>query len=346
MRKKGLVLVIALLAASAIGVGAVYVYDAARSDVIAKGVTVNGVSVGGLRASEARVVLRRVLLDPLKRPVVVRHGERRFKLTARRARIAVDVDGSVDRALDASREGGMFTRVWRGATGERVEQDVAARVTYSKKAVRRLVGRVAEDLYVKPRDATVDISTGAIERTPAREGRRVRTAALRRAVTRKLLATSGSRKVRAKTAPVAPEVTDAKVADRYPAIIFVNRSTFTLTLYKNLELAKTYRIAVGQAGLDTPAGLYHIQNKAVNPSWYVPKSAWAGDLGGEIIPPDDPRNPIEARWMGIFDGAGIHGTTAIQSIGTAASHGCVRMTIPDVIELYDQVPVDSPVYIA
>jgi lipoprotein-anchoring transpeptidase ErfK/SrfK len=77
----------------------------------------------------------------------------------------------------------------------------------------------------------------------------------------------------------------------------------------------------------------------------VPDSDWAGDLAGEVIPPDDPRNPIEARWMAIYNGAGIHGTTAINSLGTAASHGCVRMAIPDVIELYDQVPVASPVYI-
>ena len=50
--------------------------------------------------------------------------------------------------------------------------------------------------------------------------------------------------------------------------------------------------------------------------------------------------------MGIYDGAGIHGTTAESSIGTAASHGCIRMRIPDVIDLYDRVPVESPVFIS
>ena len=140
--------------------------------------------------------------------------------------------------------------------------------------------------------------------------------------------------------------TSEQIAAKYPAILIVSRSSFKLQLYRNLKLEKTYDIAVGQAGMDTPAGLYTIQNKAENPSWHVPDSDWAGDLAGQVIPPDDPRNPIEARWMGIFDGAGIHGTTAVDSIGSAASHGCVRMTIPDVVELYDQVPVDAPVYIA
>ena len=79
----------------------------------------------------------------------------------------------------------------------------------------------------------------------------------------------------------------------------------------------------------------------------MPNSDWAGAAGpGKVIPGGAPENPLKARWMGIFDGAGIHGTDAISSIGTAASHGCVRMRIPDVIELYDQVPVGAPVYIA
>jgi lipoprotein-anchoring transpeptidase ErfK/SrfK len=98
--------------------------------------------------------------------------------------------------------------------------------------------------------------------------------------------------------------------------------------------------------MDTPAGLYNIQNKAENPAWHVPQSDWAGKLAGQVIAPDDPRNPIKARWMGIYDGAGIHGTTAEGSIGTAASHGCIRMRIPDVIDLYDRVETGAPVYIA
>ena len=110
----------------------------------------------------------------------------------------------------------------------------------------------------------------------------------------------------------------------------VDRDTFKLTLYKNLKKAKTYGIAVGQVGLDTPAGLYTIQNKAENPAWHVPNSAWAGDLAGKVIPGDDPTNPIKARWMGIYDGVGVHGTSDDASIGSRASHGCICMHVPDV----------------
>ncbi|HEU4703932.1 MAG TPA: L,D-transpeptidase, partial [Conexibacter sp.] len=65
----------------------------------------------------------------------------------------------------------------------------------------------------------------------------------------------------------------------------------------------------------------------------------------KAIPPG-PSNPLKARWMGIYAGAGIHGTDSISSLGSAASHGCVRMAVPDVIELYDETPVGTPVYIA
>jgi lipoprotein-anchoring transpeptidase ErfK/SrfK len=144
---------------------------------------------------------------------------------------------------------------------------------------------------------------------------------------------------------VQPQVTTAKVAKKYPYVVTVDRPHYRLRLFKSLKLEKTYKIAVGQAGLETPAGLYHVQNKAVNPSWHVPNSAWAGELAGKVIPPG-PDNPIKARWLGIFDGAGIHGTDQTYSLGSAASHGCIRMAIPDVIELYDQVPVGAPIYIA
>ena len=74
---------------------------------------------------------------------------------------------------------------------------------------------------------------------------------------------------------------------------------------------------------------------------------WAGSLAGTYVPPG-PSNPIKARWLGIIDGAGIHGIDPSEygSIGTAGSHGCVRMRIPDVIDLYPRVPVGAPIYIA
>jgi lipoprotein-anchoring transpeptidase ErfK/SrfK len=99
-------------------------------------------------------------------------------------------------------------------------------------------------------------------------------------------------------------------------------------------------------GLETPAGMYHIQWEQVNPPWYVPKKAWAGSLAGTVVPPG-PADPLKARFMSFDGGAGIHGIdpSEYSSIGHDASHGCVRMRIPDVIDLYSHSPVGTPVYI-
>jgi lipoprotein-anchoring transpeptidase ErfK/SrfK len=136
------------------------------------------------------------------------------------------------------------------------------------------------------------------------------------------------------------------VASKYPAYIVVDRSSFRLMYYSHLKLAKTYEIAVGMQGLETPPGLYHIQWKQVDPPWYVPKKAWAGSLAGTVVPPG-PADPLKARFMSFDGGAGIHGIdpSEYSSIGHDASHGCVRMRIPDVIDLYAKTPVGTPVYI-
>ena len=151
--------------------------------------------------------------------------------------------------------------------------------------------------------------------------------------------------MRGRVKVVQPKVTTADLADKYPQVVTVDRAGFKLRLFKDLKLAKTYKIAVGQVGLETPAGVYHVQNKATDPAWHVPNSDWAGDLAGKVIPGGVPENPLKSRWLGIYAGAGIHGTDAISSLGTAASHGCIRMAVPDVQELYDEVPVQTPVYI-
>jgi lipoprotein-anchoring transpeptidase ErfK/SrfK len=144
---------------------------------------------------------------------------------------------------------------------------------------------------------------------------------------------------------VQPKVTTEHLADKYPQVVTVDRANFRLRLFKDLKLAKTYKIAVGQIGLETPAGVYHVQNKAVDPAWHVPNRDWAGDLAGKVIPGGVPENPLKSRWLGIYDGAGIHGTAEESSLGTAASHGCIRMAVKDVEELYEEVPVQTPVYI-
>jgi lipoprotein-anchoring transpeptidase ErfK/SrfK len=229
-------------------------------------------------------------------------------------------------------------------TGGDLVKRIPADVTYSQPAINRFVRHVAHAVDREARDATVEPSADSLEVVAAKNGRKLRDHMLTGQLEAAVLNADADHTIAAHTHYTKPEVTTKEVASAYPSYLTLDRSTFTLRLWKHLKLAKTYTVAVGQEGLETPEGLYAIQEKEENPTWHVPESSWAGSLAGQDIPPG-PSNPIKARWMGIFEGAGIHGTEETWSLGSAASHGCVRMSIPDVEELYDQVEVGTPIYI-
>jgi lipoprotein-anchoring transpeptidase ErfK/SrfK len=344
MTHKSFILIAAFVFLLIAGAVAAYAYDSSREDLIADGVTIAGRDVGGMRDSEARDLVRRELAAALEQPVIVRRGGRRFRLSAADAQVRADVGGMVDEALDASRDGNVLTRVYRDLTGGREAVRVPPQVTYSERAVARLVARVRKGLDRPAQDARVDFPS--LNQVKEKKGLAVKTRVLRQRIERALAVPGTGRRFRAPARVLQPKVTQAELADRYPSVLVVERNAFQLKFYKRLKLQRSYTIAVGALGFDTPAGLYHIQNKAVNPAWSVPNKAWAGSLAGTVVPGGTPQNPLKARWLGIYDGAGIHGTDQVGSLGTAASHGCVRMSIPDVIELYDQVSVGAPIYIA
>lgn len=127
----------------------------------------------------------------------------------------------------------------------------------------------------------------------------------------------------------------------------------------DFKVKREYPIAIGfydgpggQPDYRTPPGRYVVEAKAKDPDWTLPDSPWvAEELRGTTIPGGDPRNPIVARWLRLahekdgYTGVGIHGTAARDSIGTPASHGCIRMLEEDVIDLYGRVPKGTPVVI-
>jgi lipoprotein-anchoring transpeptidase ErfK/SrfK len=344
MRNTWLILLAVLLLALVGGAVAAYAYDSSREDVIAEGVTVAGVDVGGMKADEARRAVARSLDEPLSQPISVARAGRRFNLSAEDAGVRADVDGMVDEALAESRDGNIFTRVTRDLGGGEENVRVTAEITYDQEAVARLVKRVKKQMNRPAKDA--EVLFPSFERVESKRGLKVRAAELQQRIDASLAVTDGDRRIRIPAKRIQPKVTTAELEEKYPIVLVADRNAFQLHLYEGLELTRSYTVAVGAVGFDTPAGMYHIQNKAVNPAWSVPESDWAGSLAGTVVPGGVPENPLKARWLGIYDGAGIHGTDVTSSLGTAASHGCIRMSIPEVIELYDKVPVGAPIYIA
>ena len=127
-------------------------------------------------------------------------------------------------------------------------------------------------------------------------------------------------------------------------VIVIKRDSKTLLFFNGTSLKRTFRIATGQASYPTPIGNFEIVNMQRNPWWYPPAgSDWAADASP--IPPGA-GNPLGTRWMGISSPyVGIHGTPDAASIGYSASHGCIRMLIPQVEWLFERVDVGTPVFI-
>lgn len=107
-----------------------------------------------------------------------------------------------------------------------------------------------------------------------------------------------------------------------------------LVLVEDGKVKKVFDIAVGKASTPSPTGTFHIASHVKNPTWFGPK----------VVVPPGKNNPLGTRWMGLgYKGYGIHGTNAPKSIGKAASHGCIRMRVPDVEELFGMVEVGDEV---
>jgi lipoprotein-anchoring transpeptidase ErfK/SrfK len=324
----------------------VFLFDHSRRDVIANGVRIDGIAVGGLHQAAAERKLEQDLVTHLKGPVTIHSGTHTWTINGSATGLQVDVKNMVQQAVDASREGSIVTRTWRSVTGGNVNRNIALVATYSHGAVRNLTAKVRSAVNRPPRNATVEPTASGLKTVAAQTGLTVENRKLGGRIEAALLAPAGSRAVGVPTRKVDPAVTTKQLASHYPAYIVVDRNTFRLRFYDHLKLSKTYEIAVGMEGLETPAGLHHIEWEQVDPPWYVPKKAWAGALAGTVVPPG-PGDPLKARFMSFEGGAGIHGIdpSEYSSIGHDASHGCVRMRIPDVIGLYAKSPVGTPVYI-
>lgn len=346
MRKALVISLLALAVLAGSGFAALHQYDASRSGEIVAGTTVGGVDVGGMSEEEARAAVRAEIAQRLQQPLTLIYRERPFVLDPELVDVRTNVDEVVGTAVAESREGSFLQRAFRDLTGQDDGAGYDLDVKYSAAAVARVVTGIRRELDRSARNASVSASFSGVHLTPAHTGVTVQTQALREDIVQSLVSADASRRLSVPARILTPKVTTKELADRYSHFIAISRNRRELRLFVNRKLAKTYRVGIGALGFETPSGIYEIESKAANPAWYVPDKAWAGDLAGKVIKGNDPDNPIKARWMGFWDGAGIHGTADEASIGTAASHGCIRMTVRDVIDLYDRVPLHTPLSIA
>jgi hypothetical protein len=290
--------------------------------VVPAGVTVAGVDLSGMTAAEATAALQIFAAQPL-----------RLKLGA----------GSL--SVPASRLGGRARVGWAVAAALAAPAGTALglQVTVTDWRLRLWIKRRAK-LFDRDAVSTRARLVNLVPRlTPARPGR----ALLRRLTRARLLAAIRNHRRDLVILPVKtirPVVTPARFG---PAVV-IRRGSKRLTLYRGfgpgpMRVVARFPVATGMAAYPTPLGSFRIVTKQRNPWWYPPPAGWAA--GAKPIPPG-PGNPLGTRWMGLNVGAvGIHGTPDAASIGYSASHGCIRMRIPNAEWLFERVRIGTPVFI-
>jgi hypothetical protein len=300
---------------------------------IALGVTAAGVDVSNLTTDEAVQRLEGLAARLEAGSVIVQSADLQFKFMSADADVVFDTITTAKRALYA------------GRAAQGLPVDVPLAVSHSQGAVERFTARINRRLGRAARDARTIITLRRVRVTHSRSGRRIDHEGLATKIGAALDDPRIARVFKVRVRRVKPNVDAHAARKSVGTVITIDQSTFKLRLFKKLKVVKTYGVAVGQPGYPTPNGRFAIQSKQIDPVWSVPNSPWAGELAGSTVGGGSAANPLKARWMGVSGGVGIHGTGQDYSIGTRASHGCIRMHVADVKALYRRVPLGTPVLI-
>lgn len=289
-----------------------------RPTTIAAGVTVGGeVLVGGLSPAQATAEVKAFF----GRPLTLKFGKLTLRATPRQLGASAYVGDAIRRARVA----------FPGA-------NVPLKVAAPQQNIERYVRALAKRFDREPVDSKLLLRDSKPFVTKEKPGQRLRQVLAVRDLFRRLK-THVRGPLVLRPEGVQPKTTRRSVGD----VIVIRRGLNRLFLYDGMKLRRTFGVATGQSRYPTPLGRYEVIVKWRNPWWYPPASDWAKDA--EPIPPG-PGNPLGTRWMGISAPAvGIHGTPDPASIGYSVSHGCIRMRIPEVEWLFNQVDVGTPVYI-
>jgi lipoprotein-anchoring transpeptidase ErfK/SrfK len=292
--------------------------SAQRMKVVPAGVQIGGVRVGGLTSEQARNAIRWWYNRPVRFVFYGKHWTVRPSALG----ASVDIDSAVQHVLQA-----------------RPNEHLALNAGVQSDAVKRYVRALDGRLSIEPVDATATLSgvQPVIEAgKPGLELNRVKTA-------QRIEALLGIARRPQVVHPAARTVAPSVSTGDFGAIVVIHRGSNELHLYNGARPWRTFQVATGQSIYPTPLGDWHVVDMQRNPWWHPPDSPWAKGL--DPIPPG-PGNPLGTRWMGLdAAGVGMHGTPDSASIGYSASHGCIRMRIPDAEWLFDHVRIGTPVFI-
>jgi lipoprotein-anchoring transpeptidase ErfK/SrfK len=340
-----LLVILALLGAGGAGSAyAAYQYDQARDSRILPGITVGGVAVGNMARDQAIQAVERTADRTLERRLTIKAGRRSWQLPLSSLGLSVDVSAAVDRALSLSQGYSWVSRVYHRLAHKPVNQSVPLGYSFKGAAIKTFLATVSQDMAKPARNAAYTLVDGAVKMVHSHDGQELAPWRSWNLLRQAVMGQHIDAPVTLPLLPVAPKVTDHTVGKA----IVVNRTTNMLQLFDGFKVIRTYPVATARPGFETPPGAWEVVNKVENPTWYNPclgqPGCWAASEPATI--PPGPDNPLGTRALYLnAPGIRIHGTPEDSSIGTYASHGCIRMHISDSEALYPLVPIGIPAFI-
>ena len=282
------------------------------------GVRIAGVNVSGLDAGQAQQQIGGRFATPVRFTFARQH----WAVSPGQLGMNAGIEDAVSRARDAH-------------SGD----DVGVSVDVDRDKVKEYVASLDRRFGIPAENAVV---VGLVDGHPkiadSQWGRTVRRQTMVRAIVRTLRT-----RIRPELPVVMKTLKPSVEKSGFGPVIVINRGLNTLQLFNGESLVRSFHVATGRSQYPTPSGTFRIVDMQTNPWWRPPDSEWAKGL--KPIPPG-PGNPLGTRWMGLSaPGVGIHGTPDAASIGYSASHGCIRMLIPEATWLFDHVQLGTPVLI-
>ena len=347
-RRRSVVLLVVLAAVLVLGLlsaGAAYAairYEHAHADRIMPGVSVEGVDVSGMTQAQAIEAVRAAAHAELQKPITVSVGHDHWTVSPATLGQRATVTAAVSRAMKAGQDLGTLDRAWHRLRGESLGVSIPLDVTSAGHGVADFASMIAKRTYVAPVDASIGITPSQDDITTihAQTGAKLDAAAAKVAIQRALA--QGKSHVALHTSKVQPKVTDDSLG--HTVVVRLNQNR--LYLYDGFQVVRSWSVATAKPGFTTPAGVWRIYDKKVDPTWYNPAvNGWGA--GEPAVIPGGPGNPMGPRAIYITAPGliRIHGTSDEASIGRYASHGCIRMHNDEVVQLYPEVEVGDHVVI-
>jgi lipoprotein-anchoring transpeptidase ErfK/SrfK len=346
-RSKEILVVVAaalLFVLSVTAVGAV-VYDYATREIVTKGVTLVGHDLTGMALPQVRNTVEQAVSTPMMQPLTVQGDNKSWTLDPKGI-VAVDVDAMVKQAYAPRHKATLVDRLVSDVAGNPLPADVEPVYSVDASAVASWVGETATQVDRKPINAVRKALNYTIRITPSAAGASVvQTAALEQicqALTADAALATASRVASLPVKVLKPAVHESS----FKTAIIVSLSRCRIYLFKGAKLVKSYPCAPGRPGFPTPRGDFVIQSRQRYAPWINPGTPWAASMPAVI--PGGPGNPMGTTKVGInYPGVFMHGIPPGEfgSIGTHASHGCMRMFPSDALDLYNRVAIGDPVWI-